>query len=58
MAKNVKVAKKVVKTPEEVAFEKFIAKEEFKNTARSAGKKKLFEVFKAGVKFGVKSTSK
>ena len=44
--------KKVVKSAEELAFDRLLAKNEFSVVARSAGKKKLFEVFKAGVKFG------
>lgn len=42
----------VKRTPEEIAFEKFIKNEKYANAVKSTGKKKLFEIYLAGVKRG------
>ena len=47
--------KKVEKSPSEIAFEKFVSKDEYKGAVHSCGKKKAYEIFMHGVKFGKNS---
>ena len=44
--------KKSVMSPSQSAFEKFVSKDEYKGAVRSCGKKKAYEIFMRGVKFG------
>ena len=50
-SKKVVSKKEVKKTPLELAFEKFISKDEYKVAVHCVGKKKLLEVFKAGTRY-------
>lgn len=44
--------KKEEKTADELAFEKLMKNEKYKNAQKSTGKKKLLEIYLAGVKRG------